>query len=219
MTKPPSNHSIEFFDTQFIRQIAADDLALNPFETVVLPFVTGEVLDLGCGLGNLSIAAARQGCRVLAIDGSAHAIAALDRRALEGALDVRAELHDLAAFRLTQSFDSIVCIGLLMFFPCELAFSWLADIRDHTRPGGIAVVNVLLEGTTFLDMFNENGYTLFSEAQVNGAFPGWHIELSAVQEFVAPHDTVKRFITVVARKPGTTPRTAMLELVERNQTE
>jgi tellurite methyltransferase len=44
------NRSIDFFDTQFRKQVANRDFALNPFESAVLPFVRGRVLDLGCGL-------------------------------------------------------------------------------------------------------------------------------------------------------------------------
>ena len=63
MTANPSNRSIDFFDAQFRLQSAAGEYALNPFEHAVLPFLAGEVLELGCGLGNLSLAAAERGCR------------------------------------------------------------------------------------------------------------------------------------------------------------
>lgn len=58
-----ANQSITFFDTQFQKQVAEHDFALNPFETLALPFVRGHVLDLGCGMGNLSVAAARRGAQ------------------------------------------------------------------------------------------------------------------------------------------------------------
>lgn len=63
MTTHPSNRSIDFFDAEFRRQSAAGEYSLNSFEQAVLPFLAGEVLDLGCGLGNLSLAAAECGCR------------------------------------------------------------------------------------------------------------------------------------------------------------
>lgn len=40
------NSSIRFFDTQFQKQVADRDFALNPFEKAALPFVHGRVLDL-----------------------------------------------------------------------------------------------------------------------------------------------------------------------------
>ena len=59
---------VEFFETQFRKQVASSDPALNPFEAAVLPYLTGWVLDFGHDLGNLSVAMARQGCSVLALD-------------------------------------------------------------------------------------------------------------------------------------------------------
>lgn len=70
-----------------------------------------------------------------------------------------------------------------------------------TYSGGIAAINVLIEGTTYLDMFDESGYTLFGENELNVAFQTWQIEYSATHEFAAPDGTVKRFSTIVARKP------------------
>jgi len=69
------NKTISFFDTQFERQVREGDFALNPFERLALPYLYGKILDLGCGLGNLSIKAARRGCAVLALDASPNAIA------------------------------------------------------------------------------------------------------------------------------------------------
>ena len=78
------NKTIGFFDSQFLRQAAAGDYALNPFEQAVLPFLFDDMLDLGCGLGNLSIAAAERGCRVIALDASPAAVEDLSKRARAG---------------------------------------------------------------------------------------------------------------------------------------
>lgn len=60
-----SNHAVRFFDAQFQRQAAGGEFELNPFERLALPYLKGEVLDLGCGLGNLALAAAVAGWEVL----------------------------------------------------------------------------------------------------------------------------------------------------------
>jgi hypothetical protein len=45
--------SVRFFDAQFRHQLRSGDLALNPFERATLPYLRGQVLGAGCGLGNL----------------------------------------------------------------------------------------------------------------------------------------------------------------------
>jgi tellurite methyltransferase len=197
-----NNRAVEFFDTQFQRQAAAGDYALNPFERAVLPFLSGDVLDLGCGLGNLAIAAARQGCRVTALDASPTAIADLVRRTAAQHLVVMAREADLRNFTVEGQFDCVVAIGLLMFFKKETARQGLSRIRELVKPGGIAAVNVLIEGTTFLGMFDPGEYYLFSENEAADFFGGWAEEYLNFETFPAPEETTKRFCTLVTRRPG-----------------
>ena len=200
MNKP--NHTIAFFDTQFSRQAAAREYALNPFEQAALPFLSGEVLDLGCGLGNLALAAASQHCRVLALDASPSAVEDLTRRARSTGLPVEARRADLRGHVPARRFDSVVAIGLVMFFACPDANALIVRIRDAVRPGGVAVVNVLIEGTTFLGMFTPGDYCLFGEHALEDAFAGWTVEYLKFDVFPAPGETLKRFCTLIARRPA-----------------
>lgn len=192
--------SVQFFDQQFQRQVAAQELALNPFEQVALPLLSGEVLDFGCGLGNLALEAARRGCCVTALDASRSAIDHIRAVALADALPVQAEVADLSDYTITGEFDAVVCIGLLMFFDCPTAFRQLQALQQHTRPGGVAVVNVLVEGTTYLDMFSPAGHCLFRQEELLQRFAGWNVLSHALQAFDAPRATRKVFSTLVARK-------------------
>src|SRR5512143_1038197 len=194
------NRSVDFFDAQFERQIRGRDFALNPFEKLALPYLCGRVLDLGCGLGNLAIEAARRGCHVLALDASVNGIDHI--RNIVGAenLSVEAEVADLASYRITENFDVIVSIGLLMFMESSQAHRLLNEIRSHVRPGGLAIVNVLIEGTTYLDMFEPGRYYLFGENELTARFARWKLLESKYDSFDAPGSTIKRFATVIARK-------------------
>lgn len=192
--------SVKFFDTQFRKQALDRDFRLNPFEVAALPYLRGRVLDYGCGLGNLAFAAAGRGCSVLALDASPAAIAHIKQRAAAEALPVHAELADLRHYELHEEFDAVVAIGLLMFFDCPSAFRTLSRLQAHVREGGVAVVNVLVEGTTYLDMFDATGYCLFPRTELESRFAGWKIHHSEFSDFDAPGGRIKSFATVIARK-------------------
>ncbi len=196
-----ANRSVEFFETQFQRQVRAHDFVLNPFEAAALPYLTGRVLDLGCGLGNLSVAAARRGCEVVAVDASPTAIEHLSCIAREEKLRLTAVQSDIQQFEVRETFDAVVAIGLLMFFPRQVALELLDVVQRAVHRGGCAVVTVLIEGTTFMDMFDGDRYCLFAPEGLEASFAGWTILLSRVGEFAGPNATVKRFSTVIARKP------------------
>lgn len=191
---------VEFFDEQFRRQVSDAAFALNPFEQAALGYMRGRVLDLGCGLGNLALEAARRGCEVVALDASPTAIERIARAARAENLPVRAMQADIGKLAIEGSYDTIVAIGLLMFFRKERALALLDDIKAHVSPGGRAVVNVLVEGTSYTDMFQPGNYHLFGRDEVEQSFAGWNILVSRHDSFGAPGGTTKEFATVIAEK-------------------
>jgi len=194
--------SVAFFDAQFQAQIAQQDFALNPFEQAAWPHLQGRVLDFGCGLGNLALRAARAGHAVLALDGSASAMAHLHVLAQQEGLVLQARQADLRSLRLDERFDTVLCIGLLMFFDRPQALAQLAHLQALVNPGGVAVINVLVEGTSYLDMFDPAAYCLFGATELRSHFAGWTLLADMHQTFDAPGVTRKAFHTLIARKPG-----------------
>jgi tellurite methyltransferase len=195
------SNSIEFFESQFQRQVKAREFDLNPFERTALNYLQGEVLDLGCGLGNLAIEAARRGCRVSAIDASPTAVERIRATAESEHLALEAVQADLSAVSIERDYDTIVCIGLLMFFPQSRALALLGGIQNHVRQGGRAIMNALIQGTTFMGMFTPESYYLFGREELAEQFSGWSVELHQFDDFPAPGGTVKSFATIIARKP------------------
>ncbi len=203
--KVTHNKSIKFFETQFQRQIREQDYTLNPFETQALDYLTGTVLDLGSGLGNLSLEAGRRGHRVVAIEASPAAVARINSDARREGLLVQAIQEDVERWIIDQQYDTIVAIGLLMFFRRERALELLCAIQKHVNPGGRAIVNVLVEGTTYMGMFDADNYYLFPHNELEEQFAGWRILSSRHETFSAPEGTRKDFSTVIVEKPSQTP--------------
>jgi tellurite methyltransferase len=197
-----TNLTVDYFDAQFRKQAQAGEFVLNPFEQAALPHLAGRVLDLGCGLGNLAIAAARRGCDVLAVDASPAAVEHIARVAGDERLRLTPVRADIGCFEIPGSYDAVAAIGLLMFFPCPDARALLGGIRRAVRPGGCAVVNVLVEGTTYMQMFDGDRYCLFAPDELERSFEDWDVVVSRRDDFPAPAATVKRFSTVIARRPA-----------------
>jgi tellurite methyltransferase len=195
-----ANQSILFFDNQFQKQVSEQSFALNPFEAAALPYLAGSVLDLGCGLGNLAVEAARRGASVVAVDASPTAVARVQQVAAEEKLALRGVQADLANYQIIGQFDSIVAIGLLMFFDRGQALELLEEIQRHVTPGGCAVINVLIEGTTYLGMFQPDHYTLFGREELVQRFAGWKVLEMTYQTFPAPDNAEKVFATLIAQK-------------------
>lgn len=193
--------AVDYFGAQFERQIAARDYRLNPFEERALPFLSGKVLDLGCGLGNLALAAAARGAQVTAYDACDHAVDDLAQRAIASGLNVWVSEVNLKGWRSQESYDAVACIGLLMFFARDDALAGVAAVRDAVRPGGVAVVNAMIEGSTFRAMFDPDEYYLFKPEELAAPFAGWEILHDCVEDFPAPGQTVKRFRTLIVRAP------------------
>ncbi len=191
---------VEFFERQFRDQVAAGQFVLNPFEQAALPFLRGRVLDLGCGLGNLSLEAARRGFEVVAVDASAAAIERVAHAARTEGLRIEGVRADLRGYCVPIEYDTVIAIGLVMFFECAEARRLLGEIRRGVAAGGVAIVNALIEGTTWLEPFGEGERCLLPEGEIERVFSGWRIALARREVFAAPGGTQKRFDTVVAER-------------------
>ena len=194
--------SVSYFDTQFRKQVREGELTLNPFELKALAYARGETLDFGCGLGNFALAAAERGCKVLALDASPVAIQHIRESAERKSLAIDARNADLSCYTPGGIYDTVVCIGLLMFFDCATAYLQLKRLQQCVRSGGVLILNVLVHGTTFMDMFDPSGHCLFARKELLERFAGWEIVDEAHEDFPAPYASLKSFVTVVARKPA-----------------
>jgi tellurite methyltransferase len=137
----------------------------------------------------------------MAVDASPTAVARINKDVEREGLSVRGIQADIENWTIDDSYDTIVVIGLLMFFRRETALKLLTAIQDHAKPGGRAIVNVLIEGTTYLGMFDPDNHCLFRRNELEERFDGWTILESCYQTFPAPEATRKDFSTIIAEKP------------------
>jgi len=93
-------------------------------------------------------------------------------------------------------------LNVMVPSPSPTALKTLSSLQSHVREGGIAVVNVLIEGTTYLDMFDADHHCLFSQTEMGPRFVGWEVLDLEFSDVEAPHARNKAFATSRARKPG-----------------
>jgi ubiquinone/menaquinone biosynthesis C-methylase UbiE len=122
------------------------------------------VLDIGCGVGDVSLLAAElvgPSGAVLGIDRSAEAVGTAHRRAVAAGRDwVRFGVAELDAFDADEKFDAMVGRLVLMYFSHPA--TTLRRLYRHLRPGGVVALQEMamplcrstLEGQQFRQCLN-----------------------------------------------------------------
>ena len=157
--------AVRFFYNQFQHLPAQQVPGLNPFEQRSVPYLKGRVLDYGCGMGNLSVMAVRQGHSVLAMDASPAAIGHWRQRAQVENPPLQCLLAQAQDTIFEGCYDTVLAIGLFMFMDCQLAYQQVEKMKTLTCLNGVMVCNVLIEGTSYLDMFGRADVCLRARRQ------------------------------------------------------
>lgn len=101
-----------------------------------IPFVNGNILDIGCGTGSLSVVLAKLGHAVTGIDLSPSMISLAKQKAAVHDLQINFHVMDAAFPKLpNQKFDLIVCRHLLWALPepKKVLHRWLKFLNSKGR--------------------------------------------------------------------------------------
>ena len=105
-----------------------------------------QVLELGSGTGRVAVPLARAGCEVTGLDYSAAMIAQARRRVSKAGVQVAFVEGDMRDFHLGRTFDLVLLPKNTLchlLTPADFA-ACLACVREHLRPGGAFILDVLV---------------------------------------------------------------------------
>lgn len=156
-------------------------------------------LDMGCSNGRNALYLSQLGFSVTAVDNNPGAIDMLQQIiSQEGIANIKAQVYDLNNAKLDENYGFIACTVTLMFLDPARVDAVIADMQEHTVPGGynLIVCAMSTEETPCPVRFP---FTL-KAGQLSGAYEGW--ELVKYNEDVGTmHNGAQmQFATLLARK-------------------
>lgn len=162
--------------------------------------IIGDVLDVGCGSGDIAIFLAQRGHRVVGIDFSQRPIERAKEKAATASIDVEFQVHDaLDLAALNRRFDTLIDSGLFHTFSDVQRPVFVKSLADAIKPDGRLILMCFSDAET-----RERGPRRVTEAELRTAFAdGWRIErIEAARFAVNPDmylDGARAWLAVIAK--------------------
>ena len=105
-------------------------------------WVHGDVLDIGCGLGDNAVYLAKNGHKVTGLDISPTALITAEQRAKDAGVGVKFAVADSTKLDgYTDAFDTVIDSGLFHSLDEEGRRSYIAAVYRATRPGATLLLS------------------------------------------------------------------------------
>jgi ubiquinone/menaquinone biosynthesis C-methylase UbiE len=143
-----------------------------------------KVLDLGCGVGRVTMELLKAGAEVTSLDNSQKMLAFTENKAKAASLGkgLRCIKSDASENPLSDaSYDVVICVGLLEHLPLQFRSKTLEHLHRVLKPNGTSYIIVNNENSVFL---RRNPAYEMTTQEINGYYVGI-IGLAYVQEFFA----------------------------------
>ena len=163
------------------------------------------ILEVGCGEGQNCIYLAKRGFRNIdAFDLSENGIAKLKRLCAQSGAELNAFVADLTTFSFEKRYDLIMSFGTLHFVKREEWKGFLARAKEHTREGGIHIMQIFTDAVSASSDIAPFAVGLARDGEIKEAYKDWEIVQFKSYVFEDEHPNVPKHLhasnKIVARK-------------------
>jgi len=142
------------------------------------------ILDMGCGVGRITMVLLRAGANVTSLDNSQKMLEITEAKAKTASLEKNLQLVKSSAHEIPhpdETFDIVVCVGLLEHLPLDIRSQALKELDRVLKRGGNAYIIVNNENSLFLK--HNRSYQMDAQRE-DGYFVGI-IGLGYIRDFFA----------------------------------